>query len=66
MIRAVATSTALQLLSLALGMVDRILVTALMLRVWGVGVFEDWSVLIAMAALLGFLDLGLHQMFSNA
>jgi len=66
MIRAIATSTALQVLSLALGIVDRILVSALMLRVWGVGVFEDWSVLIAAASLVGFLDLGLHQTFSNA
>lgn len=65
MIRAIVTSTTLQVLSLALGMVDRIFVSALMLRVWGVGVFEDWSVLIAAASLLGFLDLGLHMTFGN-
>ncbi|MGO8777393.1 MAG: hypothetical protein ACLQKK_00495 [Rhodomicrobium sp.] len=47
-------------------MADRIVISALMLRLWGVAVFEDWSVLIATTSLLGFLDLGLHQTSSNA
>ena len=65
MMRAVLTSTVLQVLSLALGMADRIVISALMLRLWGVGVFEDWSVLIATTSLLGFLDLGLHMTFGS-
>lgn len=52
MVRAVLASTVLQVLSLALDMADRIVISALMLRLWGVGVFEDWSVLIATTSLL--------------
>jgi O-antigen/teichoic acid export membrane protein len=65
MIRRVAGATALQILSLGIALADRIIVTALLLRLWGVPIFEDWSVLYAAASLFSLLDLGLHMTFGN-
>jgi O-antigen/teichoic acid export membrane protein len=66
MIRKIATSTSLQIVALAISVVDRIVLGALMLRLWGVAVFEDWSILLAAAGLMTLLDFGLHMTFSNA
>jgi O-antigen/teichoic acid export membrane protein len=66
MIRKIAASTSLQIAGIALSVVDRIVLGAVLLRMWGVSVFEDWSVLLAAAGLMNLLDLGLHMTFSNA
>jgi hypothetical protein len=66
MIRKIATSTSLQMVGLAISIGDRIVLGALMLRLWGVPVFEDWSILLAAAGLMTLLDLGLNMTFSNA
>jgi O-antigen/teichoic acid export membrane protein len=66
MIRRVASATILQLLTLIINLADRIVVTGLLLRLWGVSVFEDWSVLFAAASLFNLLDLGLHMTFGNS
>ncbi len=66
MIRKIATATSLQIVTLAIAAIDRIVLGALLLRLWGVPVFEDWSVLLAAAGLMNLLDFGLHMTFSNA
>jgi O-antigen/teichoic acid export membrane protein len=66
MIRKIATSTSLQIVALAISVVDRIALGALMLRLWGVAAFEAWSILLAAAGLITLLDLGLNMTFSNA
>ncbi len=50
----------------AISLVDRIFVTAILLRVWGVNQFSDWSTLIAAVGMLSFADLGLLFYFGNA
>ena len=66
MIRKIATATSLQIVTLAIAAIDRLVLGALLLRLWGVPVFEDWSVLLAAAGLMNLLDFGLHMTFSNA
>lgn len=65
MLRRVISATGLQLGSMGLMLLDRLVLSALLLRIWGVAVFEDWSLLFAAAGLLNLLDLGLHMTFGN-
>jgi hypothetical protein len=65
MLRFLGTATALQLVGLVTSTIDRIVIGGLLLRLWGVAVFEDWSVLFAAAALLGLLDFGLYMTLGN-
>ena len=66
MLRAIAASTGIQLLSLGLQLLDRFIVSAVILRAWGVVAFESWVILFAAAGLFGMLDFGLYQTLSNA
>lgn len=65
MLNSIAAATLLQILSLAVSLLDRIALSGLLLRVWGLGVFEDWSLLIAGAGTLSLFDFGLHMTFAN-
>jgi O-antigen/teichoic acid export membrane protein len=65
MLSKIVTSAALQIAGLGLNFFDRLILSAILLRYWGVGVFEDWSLLLAAAGMLNLLDFGLHQTFSN-
>lgn len=59
------TDIASQVLPLATSLLDRILITALLVRIWGVATFEQWSVLLATVTMLTVLDLGFQISFSN-
>ena len=56
---------AAQLTGMAVVVVDRILLTAILLRAWGVEAFAHWSVAIAAAGMIAFFDFGLNLYFSN-
>lgn len=56
---------AAQLVGIAVVVVDRFLVTAILLRAWGVETFALWSVAIAAAGMIAFFDFGLNLYFSN-
>jgi O-antigen/teichoic acid export membrane protein len=54
-----------QMLPLCVTLVERILLTSLLLRSWGVERFEHWSVVVAAVAMLTIADLGCQISFSN-
>jgi hypothetical protein len=58
-------NVATQIFSLSGALLDRLLLTGLMIRLWGIDVFADWSVLVSAAALFGVCDLGLQVHFLN-
>lgn len=66
MLSKIASSAALQSAGLGLLFFDRLILSAILMRIWGVAMFEDWSLLLATAGMLNLLDFGLHQTFSNA
>jgi hypothetical protein len=49
----------------AVSLIDRLFVTAILLRLWGVNQFSDWTTLIAAVGMLSFADLGLLFYFGN-
>lgn len=66
MIKRVLSGTALQIGSILVMVVERVLLTALLIRVWGLAGFEDWTVLFNAAGLFAIFELGLQMSFSNA
>jgi O-antigen/teichoic acid export membrane protein len=54
-----------QLTPLATNLLDRVVLTALIVRVWGVPAFEHWSLLLATVTMLSIADLGSQISFSN-
>src|SRR6185369_6280861 len=54
-----------QIMPLAVSLLDRLLLTALLIRVWTVAPFEQWSLLVATATMLSILDMGSQISFSN-
>lgn len=54
-----------QLVGIAVVVVDRFLVTMILLRAWGVETFALWSVAMAAAGMIAFFDFGLNLYFSN-
>lgn len=63
--RRIGREYAAQLVGIAVIIVDRFLVTAILLRAWGVETFALWSVAIAAAGMIAFFDFGLNLYFSN-
>lgn len=63
--RRLVSEQAVQLLLVGSGFVDRLLLTAFMLRVWGVNTFEIWSACIAFAGLVSLFELGFNYYFNN-
>src|SRR4051812_29812699 len=54
-----------QLVGMAGLLVDRVLLTGILLRAWGVEAFAQWSVAMAAAGMVAFFDFGLNLYFSN-
>lgn len=65
MLKRVVTGSAAQTFAVAAGLFDRFVITAVLLRYWGVGLFEDWALLLAAVALFGAFGLGFHNYFGN-
>jgi hypothetical protein len=54
-----------QLVGMAVLLVDRVVLTGILLRAWGVDAFAQWSVAMAAAGMVAFFDFGLNLYFSN-
>lgn len=54
-----------QLVGMAGLLVDRLVLTGILLRAWGVEAFAQWSVAMAAAGMVAFFDFGLNLYFSN-
>lgn len=61
----IARNLAAQTLSIGVLLLDRLLVTGLMIRLWGVETYSDWLILYAFASLILISDLGLSTNFGN-
>ncbi|SDR64034.1 Membrane protein involved in the export of O-antigen and teichoic acid [Rhizobiales bacterium GAS113] len=54
-----------QFLAVGVAMLDRLALTAYLIRFWGTAVFEHWSILLAATSLFTLFDLGFQMHFSN-
>jgi O-antigen/teichoic acid export membrane protein len=54
-----------QLLGFAVQLADRILIAALLVRVWGVQDFAAWSLILAAGGMVALFDLGVNLYFAN-
>ena len=54
-----------QMLVVASGFLDRLLLTALLLRRWDISTFEAWSACIALSATVSLFELGFNLYFNN-
>jgi O-antigen/teichoic acid export membrane protein len=54
-----------QMLVVASGFLDRLLLTALLLRSWDVSTFEAWSTCIALSSMVSLFELGFNLFFNN-
>ncbi len=54
-----------QLILVASGFFDRLVLTAIVLRFWGIATFEIWSAAIAITALISLFELGFNIYFNN-
>ncbi len=54
-----------QLLGLAVSLFDRIVLVGMMVRIWGVEGFADWTVAMSTAGMVSALDFGLVAYFGN-
>lgn len=65
MLARIATSFSAQVLRLAVSLIDRVFVVAVLLRGWGTDVYADWSVLLSCTTLLSLAELGLNVHYGN-
>jgi hypothetical protein len=61
----VMTEQMTQVVSLATGFIDRIVLTAALFRFWGAPLFETWSVCVALAGLVSLFEFGFTLYFNN-
>ena len=54
-----------QVLAIAVSFMDRLLLTAIVYRVWGTAVFEQWSFCIATAGLVAMFEFGVNLYLTN-
>lgn len=54
-----------QLLFVASGFLDRLILSAVIIRFWGINDFETWSTCIAIAGLVNIFELGFNFYFNN-
>lgn len=64
-LRRVAVEQFGQALTIAAGFLERLLLTAVLVRTWGTTTFEVWSVCIAISGLMSLFDLGFSLYFGN-
>ncbi|PHS21654.1 MAG: hypothetical protein COA84_15415 [Robiginitomaculum sp.] len=65
MLRRVSASFSAQLWSLSVSLADRVILVAILLRVWGAEAYADWATLFAMAGLISMGEMGLNIYFGN-
>lgn len=65
MLARMSWNIAAQFLGLLSGLLDRLLLAGLMIRVWGLEAFADWSVVASAAMLFGVCELGMQLHFLN-
>lgn len=63
--RRAARNFGAQVAGFAATVADRLILTGLLVRAWGVNLFSDWSTLIAAAGLLAMADLGFQTFLGN-
>lgn len=66
LLRRVSVSFASQILSLSITLIDRIVLVAILFRVWGADLYSDWATLLAGAGLFALGEFGLGIYFGNA
>ncbi|NNE23911.1 MAG: hypothetical protein HKN11_15015, partial [Rhizobiales bacterium] len=66
MLRRVSTSFAAQIWALFLALADRLILVAVLLRVWGTDLYADWAIIFAAANLISMGELGLNVYLGNA
>jgi hypothetical protein len=54
-----------QFFSVGVSLLDRLALTACLVRFWGIAVFENWSIILAGTTLLSSLDFGMQMHFGN-
>jgi hypothetical protein len=64
-LRRLAGEQITQVFSIAVGFLDRILLTAVLIRLWGHSQFETWSVCLSIAGLVSLFELGFNLYFNN-
>lgn len=60
-----AKSMAVQVASLATSMIDRIFLTALLIRVWGTEGFSDWTTIVSAAGVVLIAEFGFQHFVGN-
>ena len=63
--RRIVLDMASQVMPLASNLIDRVILTAVMVRIWGVTGFEYWSILMAAVTIFSIIDMGSQISFSN-
>lgn len=61
----VAKSAGVQLVALAATLVDRIVLTGILIRAWGTDGFADWTTVISASGLITVIELGFQQLVGN-
>jgi O-antigen/teichoic acid export membrane protein len=61
----VAKSAGVQLLSLATTLIDRIVLTGILIREWGTDGFADWATVVSASGLVLTIELGFQQLVGN-
>lgn len=61
----VTPAYASQALTFLIAVLDRIVIAGLLIRLWGVAVFEDWTLIASVAALTYAFELGFSIYFNN-
>ena len=64
-LRRIAGEQASQLLSIGVQLVDRLVLTGLLYRLWGAANFEAWSLCAALVGLVSLFELGFNMYFAN-
>ena len=54
-----------QIFALSVSLLDRVVVTGLLLRYWGVDVFASWALALSLAGMISLFDFGLPSYFPN-
>jgi len=54
-----------QVIAVAAGLIDRIILTAVLFRVWGASLFEIWSACLAVTRLVSLFEFGFNLYFNN-
>lgn len=60
-----ARTFSIQLVSLAITLLDRVVLTGILIRHWGTANFSDWSIVVSAASMIVIFELGFQQFVGN-